>query len=357
MNTEEKKELFNISIQDFMKKFKEQNYTNPKEALNDSMHYIARLNKDPKNRRCDINELLFVAKNEILKMIARKQLHDEEHGIKHNKDKDDLMLKSFIANPVKATAYYLSKKQDTFDKIKKTKNDPLYVTILRQNASFWANILNKPQASSNYRKFLEKKSKSIDLVAQLEAQLPYSYDPLGSEIKKQKANIIENILGRTSKEYKTFIRFFNHHYKNPNSPLYGNDDYLKELALKYLRHKFPNLKEDELPTEQQINKLSGKGKARSRFCLNIINHINEKQLLAERIRLIDQEIKNSNEKFLWISGDNQEKSLLEQQLENEEKNNDIKIDNDHISDENKNDVIIDDEENFDQFDLHDEQYA
>ena len=50
----------------------------------------------------------------------------------------------------------------------------------------------------------------------------------------------------------------------------NNDEYLKDAAMGYLKHKFPNITEDKLPTEEQIAALGGAGKERANFCLNVV---------------------------------------------------------------------------------------
>ena len=345
MTNEEKQEFYSCNIQDFMKRFNNSEYSDPNEALNDSMHYIARYNLDPKSTKCDINELIFTVKNEILKLIARKQIKEGKDVLEGKNKNDKEMIKSFIANPLKTTSYYLSKKQDTFDNMKKPSNQSFYVTLLRQNASQLAIDLRKPIFTSNYRKFVERKSKSVDLVAELEAQLPYSYDPIGSLFKRQRLNFFEKVLKPSSKEYKGFVKMFNHHYKNPSSPLFGNDSVLKQYAYAYIKHKFPKLKDGELPTEKQLNTLSRRGKSRTGICIKIINLINEKEALADKMKLLDNKIKYSIDKYPWDNEANQDKSVLEMQLEKDAHNDIIPP----VDDKNGNNNIINNEELNDEF--------
>lgn len=352
MTNEENLEFYSCSIQDFVKRFNNNEYSDPNEALNDAMHYIARYNLEPKSTKCDINELIYTVKNEILKLIARKQVKEGKDVLEDKNKNDKEMIKSFIANPLKTTSYYLSKKQDTFDKVKKPSNQSLYVTLLRQNASALAIDLRKPLFTSNYRKFVERKSKSVDLVAELEAQLPYSYDPIGSLFKKQKLNFFEKVLKPSSKQYKAFVKMFNHHYKNPSSPLFGNDPVLKQYAYAYIKHKFPNLKDGELPTEKQLSTLSRRGKARTETCIKIINLINEKESLANEMKLLDNKIKYSMNKYPWDNEANQDKSVLEMQLEKDAHNEIIQPVDDKKGNNIINDVdIIDDFEILDEKDL------
>ena len=86
MTKQEIKEFYNCSIQDFVKRFHSKNYTDLNEALKDSMKYIARFNLDPRYTKCQINDLLDTAKNEIVKLIVKNNIELD--------DKDE-MVKSF----------------------------------------------------------------------------------------------------------------------------------------------------------------------------------------------------------------------------------------------------------------------
>ena len=346
MTKHELRKFYNFSIQDFIKRFRAKNYTDVNEALKDSMKYLARYNLDPKYTKSDINELLFAIKNELLKLMAK-------HNFKAN-DKN-LMVRSFIANPVQTTSYYLSKNDYIFDEIKDVpQGDKNYISFLRRNAYAINSNLKNPQYLNNYRRLEEIRSNALSIQVALESQLVDSDDPIKDELKKQKPNIIEKIFGRTSKEYKAFKNVFKNHFKNPDSPLYGDEKYLKDFAMRYLKHKFPDLEEGKLPTEAQINALGGKGKARASFCLKIVNAVNEKEALADRIKEINTEIKNSIDKFPWEKDEPQVKSLLEEQLENEEKNANAPIFEEHKK--NLNEIEVEEyDSKYDQLDFHNEQ--
>lgn len=345
MTKEERKEFYNCSIQDFVKRFNSQNFTNLNDALKDSMKYIARYNLDPRSTKCDINELLYVAKNELVKLAVKNQI--EIKG-------DDLMVKSFIADPIRATSYYLERNDSIFDEIQDgPQSDMMYISFLRRNASALANNIKNPPYPSNYRKFEEKQSQSLELIATLELQLSDSDNPIENEFKKQKPNIFEKILRKTSKEYKAFEKVFNKHYKNPDSPLFGDNDYLKAHAIKYLHHKFPDLENDELPTEEQINALGGKGKARAGFCLKVVKAINEKNAIEDKMHDIKTNLKFTIDKFPWEK-DNV-KTLLEEQLEKDEQ-----MENAPLAEESKKNLVKNTEveeydSKYDQLDMHDAQ--
>ena len=345
MTKQEIKEFYNCSIQDFVKRFHSKKYTDLNEALKDSMKYIARYNLDPRNTKCDIHELLFTAKNEMVKLVAKNNIELTDK---------DIMVKSFIAKPVEATSYYLEKNSDIFDELEDIpQSDMNYPSFLRRNASAIANNIINPPYPSNYRKLEEKRSSELTLQATLEAQLLDGDEPIKAEFKKQKENIFEKLLRKTSREYKAFKNGFKH-FKDKDSPLYGDEGTLKDLAMAYLKHKFPNLEEGKLPTEAEINSLSGKGKARASFCLKVVNAVNEKEKLQDKTHDISTNLKFKIDKYPWEKDEVKTKSLLEEQLEKElEKENKPLVEEPKKSLE---DIEVEEyDSKYDQLDIHDSQ--
>ena len=332
----EMKDVCTISVQDFVKKLKAQNYADPKEALEFSLQYIARYNDQ--YSKCNINELLHAAKYEIKKLVAKNQITSK-------RDKDDEIDRaviSFIASPVKATSYYLETNKKLFDKIKEHQDDQNYSIMLKHNASELAIKLKYPQYANDFYVYEQKQSKAMDLISTLEGELPDSPNPIKNEMKKQKGGFFERVFRRTSNEYKAFRNLFKSHYTNPGSPLFGDNDHLKSTAVSYLKHKFPDLEDDQLPTESQIEELNGKGKDRAYFCLKVINAINEKEILSNKLDYIESTVKYKIDKYPW---DNQ-KTLLEEQLEAEEKKENELINNNELEyDEKYNQLEVHDAQN------------
>jgi hypothetical protein len=346
MTKQELREFYHCSIQDFTKRFKAKNYEDLREALKDSMKYIARFNLDPNSTKCDITELLFVTKNELLKIAARYNIDIKDC---------DIMVKSFIANPVSAASFYLKKEDDIFDEIEDyPQSDPNYISFLRRNAQALADGLRLPPYANKYRMLEEKRINALSVEASLVAQLLDSDTPIKSELKRQKANFFEKVLGKTSKEYKAFRKMYKKHFRNPDSPLFGDVHVLKDVAMAYLKHKFPNLEEGKLPTMEQIEALSGKGKARASFCLKIVNAVNEKEALEDKLRDLEQKAKYSIDKFPWENDETRVKSLLEEQLEKD-------LGNEHapVVEEPKNNQqninVEEYDQKYDQLDFHNEQ--
>lgn len=345
MTKQEIKEFYNCSTQDFTKRFRAKNYKDLNVALRDSMKYIARYNLDPRHTKCDITELLFATKHEMLELAAKNNIEITD---------DDKMVKAFIANPVDATAYYFETEPSIFDEIEDyPQSDEHYISFLRRNALSMSDGLHHPPYAGNYRKLEEKRINALSVQISIEAQLFDSDTPIKSELKKQKAGFFERMLGRTSKQYKAFRNMFKRHFRNPDSPLFGDVHTLKDVAMAYIKHKFPNLEEGKLPTEAQINALSGKGKARASFCVKVINAVNEKEALKDKMHEIESNAKYSIDKYPWEK--NESKSLLDEQLE---KDLDMKLTNPIVEEpkvENKNVDIDEYDEKYDQLELHNEQ--
>ena len=333
MTKKERIEFYSFSLQDFMKKFNKNNYTDPAIALKDTMKYIARFNLNPEYTKSSFEEVIFAARNEIIKMVAKKQISENINDIKNIKSSDDNMVKAFIAEPIKTTSYYLEKNNKMFDEIVDRPIDEAnYKLFLSYNANSISINLKNPMYQINYNKYVKENSKASYLCNQLISNLSDSKNPIDRELKRQKPNFFENLLGKTSNEYIAFKNGFKH-YTNPESPLFGDDDTLKELAKNYLHHKFPNLKDGELPTIDEINALRGKGKARASFCLNICNILNEKEAMIDKLHDINTNLKFNIDKYPWEENINKES--LENKLIKDEEIESNNINNDNINEYDK----------------------
>ena len=128
--------------------------------------------------------------------------------------------------------------------------------------------------------------------------MPNGKKPIEESLNKQKPGFFEKIFRTTSNDYKIFKAAFDC-YNDKKHPLYGVDENLKDAAHAYLVHKFPNLGKNQLPTLNDINNLSGPGKERARFCLEVYNAIKEKENLQEHVDDMIKDIKNLNVKAPW----------------------------------------------------------
>ena len=305
------------SIQDFLKTFRTKNYQDFNKAFNESMGYLARYYADvtTQSSNTDLNEIAYVIKNEIAKMIAKKQIESNDNDLSDMHDKgNENLIKSLFSEPLETMAYYIKEhKNDVMETI----TDKDYKSNLNYN---YDSIQQKLLSSKiQFQKFElnNSQNQAFDILSSIEANLPLGENAIEDSINRQKPGFFEKVFRRTSKEYKTFIKIFNG-YKDKQSPLYGQNEYLKNSAFQYLKHKFPNLKDDEIPTLEQINTIKGIGKERAFFCYNVVKAINENEQIQERANDLVREIKHTKVDYPFkIEQEEFQKSLLEKTLEKE----------------------------------------
>ncbi len=323
MTKEEQQALYGCSIQGYLKYFKESNYKDANEAIVGSIKYLLRSGIDDELTDCSRNELIYVIKNEIAKMVARKQLNTDPNDLTNMHSKSNKDVQSFLKNPFGYIAIELNqnKEQYKIDRMGITDDDE--DRLARKYNSNIINIgrmFNIEGVKTVYNAFEnnQKDNKSYHMINQLESSLPNN--SIDEAFERQKPSFFEKFFRTTSNEYNQFKEAFNN-YRDKNNPYCGNDNYLKENALGYIRHKFSNLKDNELPDEALIAKLSGAGKERVMFCLNVIKTINENSAIQEQANNIGDALKNFEIK--------EDENILDDNFKNNLKEdvNDIKNDN------------------------------
>ncbi len=315
----EKIDAYTCSVQDFLKKFRSQKFDNPSLALAHAMQYIAKYNIENTLTTCELNELIYTAKNEIAKIIAKTQieLNEKDYTNLHTTDNKEF-LNQFFSDPTGAIAYYFENNKEYFNIPENIPDDEKIFKIqVKENISFLANKLKNEQAKIKYQKFEHEKSNVFNVLSIVESKLPNGKKPIEESLNKQKPGFFEKIFRTTSNDYKIFKAAFDC-YNDKKHPLYGVDENLKDAAHAYLVHKFPNLGKNQLPTLNDINKLSGAAKERARFCLEVYNAIKEKENLQEHVDDMIKDIKNLNVKAPWDNNYQAEfqKELNEQVEEN-----------------------------------------
>ena len=298
MTNEEKKAQYGCSIQGYLKYFKDNNYSNVKDAIEGSIKYFLRHGVDDDLTDCSRNELIYVIKNEIAKMVA-KELNDNPNNL--NKMNSNENVNSFLNNPYE----YIGKEVANENKYKIDRHG-----IVEEDEDKLARNYNKNikeakiifvtrgiKAIYDAYENNQVDDKAYNMINQLKAKLPNN--SIEEAFEKQKPGFFERFFRRTSNEYKEFKEAFEN-YNDKNSIFNGNDQYLKTAAMKYIHHKFPSLASDKLPTNEQIAALSGAGKERVAFCLQVVLNINENSLIQEQAdKVIDvannMEIKQDNE--------------------------------------------------------------
>lgn len=303
MTEEQKRKEFECSIQGFIKDFNERKYPNAFQALNGSIAYIIRHGIVQDLTTCKLEELIYVAKNEIAKLAAKDQIRFNEKDptyICHNNEENET-VQQFLKNPTKAIGDMI---ENTDFKNLDDHNDPDlkdFIHKYKNNANFIQTLCKNTAFNSMYNIFEYKKENSYDVLYSFESKLPNT--SIEESMTRQKPSFFEKLLRRTSREYKNFKDTFNA-YRDKNAIANGTDKDVSAAAMAYLKHKFPNLGDGELPTQEQINSLTGAGKERAMFCLKFVETSKENETVQAKADQIIAEVKNldiqkniNNDKF------------------------------------------------------------
>ena len=140
---------------------------------------------------------------------------------------------------------------------------------------------------------------------------------------------------RASKNLDTAYKAFN----NPNHAMYGDLATIEKAGIEYLEHKFPGWKRGmELPSEEDINKLSGTSKERALLSVNLINAAREQKEHLEATKGVKEMIgvAHHNE-YSW----NKVKEFEEEALK-EEKSEELNDSGNEL--DNSNDESMSEEE-------------
>ena len=311
MNKATEKLMYECTIEGFINDFNTSQFSNDVDTINNAIAYILKYGMHNDYTKCDIKELIFNARNEVAKSVARKQLQKDPKDLANMQSgnaEDNEEVRQFLADPLK---YMAGKIKDEFyvdmihyddpsmdPKEKEQHRIDYFLSAKRLAFDFTSeNFINE------YREYEKNAKKNQLFVTALSAKLAINDSTISASFNKQKAGFFEKIFNTTSEEYNNFKAAYRNFY-NPEHELYGDDEVLKDAAMGYLKHKFPNITEDKLPTEEEIKKLSGAGKERAAFCLNVVNVYKENHELQEQAdKLIKEaklydEFKNVYDKFM-----------------------------------------------------------
>ena len=332
MTNEEKKALYSCSIQGYLKYFKENNYDNIKDAIKGSIKYLIRCGVDEELTDCSRNELIYVIKNEIAKMVAKNQLNNNPNDLTNMHSEDEKDIQSFLKDPSGYIGSYLKKNENEFKIDRKNivaDDEDRLARKYNKNINEVARLLVISGVKTVYNVYAnhQNENKSYHIINQLEANLPDN--SIDEAFEKQKPGTFEKFFKTTSKEYINFKEAFAN-YRDINNPFNGNDNYLRDAAMGYIRHKFPNLKDDNFPTKAEIDKLSGAGKERVAFCLNVINVLKENSAIQEQAFKLTEAIDKIE--------------VVKENINDDNFHNDLKEDVNDIQKNNKVDIEISNEE-------------
>ena len=301
MTNEEKIAMYECNIEGFIKEFRSNNHRNLEDAFGNAMVYFLKYGLDEESTTCDLEELIYVFRNEVAKYIAKYQLESNPDNLLdlHAGD-NNAVFQQFFKDPVE----FLRISIESMDKIAANPNekDPdiiKYTNDYNKNIDNLVSLLKNPETKRDFETYERGKNNAYFVVEALDDYFSHGEDKNGinDTFNKQKAGFFENLFGTTSNEYKNFKHAFDN-YRNVDHQAHGDSSLLEAAAMRYLRHKFPNLKDDELPTMEQISKLSGAGKERASFCLKTIEtiHIQEQaNKMIDAVNEIDKKLPTNEE--------------------------------------------------------------
>lgn len=277
---------------------------NEMDYIDKSIAYILkyRLNGRQALRDESIYHLIYTLQKELSLVVAQKQLSGNPDEIKNIEN--NVELKKFFKDPVNYVytklsndEYYDSIKPKSFD-FMTTMETNGYLKKMDKGREDTLGLLSVSNAQARYTAVLNEKHVNKEVYNLIQRKYPAQENIIDTQLRRQKRGIFESLFFRSS-QYKTFNSVFNK-FRNNTGRVNQND--LKDAAWAYLKHKFPNLKEGEAPTEEQVAHLVGKSKGRTEMCLKVYKSIIEteqaKKVIedAKAFKLPDEvkEVKDNN---------------------------------------------------------------
>ena len=297
--------LYQCNKEDMIKKcFIDYHSDNEMDYIDKSIAYFLkyRLNGRQAPRDESIYNLIYELNRELSLVVAQKQLSGNPDEIKNMEN--NVELKKFFKDPVKYVytklsndEYYESIKPKSFD-FMTTMETNGYLKKMDKGREATLGLLSVSNAQARYTAVLNEKHVNKEVYDLIQRKYPPEKNIIDTQLRRQKRGFFGSLFFRSS-QYKTFNSVFNKFRNNRDGV---NQKDLKDASWAYLKHKFPNLKEGEAPTEEQVNHLVGKSKGRAEMCLKVYKSIIEteqaKKVLedAKAFKLPDEvkEVKDNN---------------------------------------------------------------
>ena len=275
------KEVRYVSMDDFISRINQ--YENIDDKVAFATRYLLTYGLE-ENRDVSFYEAL---------QIARAKIADASYDLKENFDNDeeaneydylgskayvvnpyatdnkyDMASRTFMAYPIEyLKAHAMKLAQDIDDMNIQLPAD----TAMKDYYLQIAEELSDRDAPERLEEF-EKKRTSFDVQVRMQEKYR-SKQALKNAVSATKSNFITQFFD--SREYKAF-EAANKDFNDPNHENYGDTVELETAGAKYLMHKLPNWNpENGFPTEQDINRLSGKSRARATYIVNLIKSLHE----------------------------------------------------------------------------------
>ena len=327
-----------VSMVDFMKRIDEIESIDDKRRF--AAQYLVRHGIDTNNPDYTLAEATHIAKMKIAEasVKAKEKFYDEEDAAEYyigDVDGDD---RKEVVNPYAedyendvANEYFMGHASDYLNHLANdladaeaptNENDIEERRPMDEYLSSAARFT--PELDKDIIK-LDAKPNALDVKIRIETKLGRS-GALAELYNKTKPSLGASFFRTTSlasKNLDTAYKAFN----NPNHAMYGDLATIEKAGFEYLEHKFPGWKRGmPLPSEEQINRLSGTSKARALLSVNLINAAKEQKGIDQGIREIVGEANHN--KYRWDEVKEAEKQFLygeEEELDKSNSNDDSMV--------------------------------
>lgn len=340
-----------VSMVDFMKRIDEIESIDDKRRF--AAQYLVRHGIDTNNPDYSLAEATHIAKMKIAEasVKAKEKFYDEEDAADYyigDVDGDD---RKEVVNPYAedyendvANEYFMGHASDYLNHLANdladaeaptNENDIEERRPMDEYLSSAARFT--PELDKDIIK-LDAKPNALDVKIRIETKMGKS-GALAELYSKTKPSLGASFFRTTSLASKNLDAAYKA-FNNPNHAMYGDLATIEKAGIEYLEHKFPNWKRGmPLPSEEQINRLSGTSKARALLSVNLINAAKEQKGIDQSIREIVG-VANQN-KYRWDEVTKAEKPFLsgeEEELDKSNSNDDSMIsENSELDNSNSSD--------------------
>ena len=344
-----------VSMVDFMKRIDEIESIDDKRRF--AAQYLVRHGIDTNNPDYSLAEATHIAKMKIAEasVKAKETFFEEEDAADFYIGDSDDENREEVVNPYAedyendvANEYFMGHASDYLNHLANdlanseapaNENDIQERIPMDQYLSSAAKFT--PELEKDILK-LDTKPNALDVKIRIETKLGRSgaLQELYNQTKPSFGASFFRTTSLASKNLDTAYKAFN----NPNHAMYGDLGTIEKAGFEYLEHKFPGWKRGmELPSEEQINRLSGTSKARALLSVNLINAAKEQKQKGVEVEkgLFEMVgVANHNE-YHWNEVTNAEKSFLtgkEEELDKSNSNDDSMVsENSELDNSNSSD--------------------
>lgn len=340
-----------VSMIDFMKRIDEIESIDDKRRF--AAQYLVRHGIDTNNPDYSLAEATHIAKMKIAEasVEAKEKFYDEEDAADYyigDVDGDD---RKEVVNPYAedyendvANEYFMGHASDYLNHLANDLADaeaPANENDLEERRPMDEYLSSAARFTPELDKEiikLDAKPNALDVKIRIETKLGKS-GALAELYNKTKPSLGASFFRTTSLASKNLDAAYKA-FNNPNHAMYGDLATIEKAGFEYLEHKFPGWKRGmELPSEEQINRLSGTSKARALLSVNLINAAKEQRGVDKGLfEMVG--VANHNE-YRWAEVTKAEKSFLsgeEEELNKSNSNDDSMVsENSELDNSNSSD--------------------